>query len=904
MKLSNQAVLILSVSVASTNAFLTPFGNTQPLNSRHGGYLHQSRTGGSTSQYPRDLSVGLFRDMFKKITNRDKSGEDDDENENSKVESLSSPVEDAKITLDSSQSSDEEKMEKLLPFFAASDASSSGGDDTVNADVATAAEETTVQSTAEDFKPETVTAPITPSTDTSTTETPKKEGVSPQSEAEKLRAQAARIRLEAEKRTVELTLEKMDKLNKKLEQMKAHGTVNDKDQKELEEELQRLKSQLIPDDKGKAQTVKPVVSESTVGSTNTVDTRVTTRPSLSSEEVQDRVEKFKEAPEFLRILVAKVAGFGVDENTPGAVDRLNATDIISQLYQDEAEMDSMTRVSSGGIGYDKLETENARALLERAYKKSKGIEDMDEPMFTEAQLQAKVKELEELPQFLKDVASDGRNDTEIAIDLLTDEWQRAKKKGDKKAGFFSLFGGEDKGEIGRDGERLDVEDRGTFSRLFTDDEISSKEQSDLTLMMESQYPKSTRKEDETPSKKLVDAFLNDVVTPTKAFTPSDNPVSVPGGWIIRGTNNCKSGDELIEKLDRRVATDNRLREKISFSFVKDPFPNADQILDPLNWPVVLFVTGADVARDPRLVVGTLISATGIATAWYASIYPFLANSKLLDRATEAMELSDAGMPVDLSWLSEKSIPLFLTFMALQVTHELAHRAVAQSKDFEISIPTVVPSILTGFTSTITSLKTQPKNKQDLLDFAMAGPLAGMVLSIGVLVYGLILTATADPDSLQSFPGLPLFLLRQSSLGGGIVDGILGNGVLNVPMSAEGAQSLATTLISLHPFAVAGFVSLIVNALALVPIGRTDGGRVSLALFGRSGSQAVAFASLVALAILGFTGSDVFLFYFAFVTFFQSELEIPMRNEVDDVDFSRVVLATFAGLLMLLTLIPM
>jgi len=57
---------------------------------------------------------------------------------------------------------------------------------------------------------------------------------------------------------------------------------------------------------------------------------------------------------------------------------------------------------------------------------------------------------------------------------------------------------------------------------------------------------------------------------------------------------------------------------------------------------VLFVTGADVARDPRLVVGTLISATGIATAWYASIYPFLANSKLLDRATEAMELSDAG----------------------------------------------------------------------------------------------------------------------------------------------------------------------------------------------------------------------------------------------------------------------
>jgi hypothetical protein len=30
----------------------------------------------------------------------------------------------------------------------------------------------------------------------------------------------------------------------------------------------------------------------------------------------------------------------------------------------------------------------------------------------------------------------------------------------------------------------------------------------------------------------------------------------------------------------------------------------------------------------------------------------------------------------------------------------------------------------------------------------------------------------------------------------------------------------------------------------------------------------------------------------------------MRNEVDDVDFSRVVLVTFAGFLTLLTLIPM
>lgn len=250
------------------------------------------------------------------------------------------------------------------------------------------------------------------------------------------------------------------------------------------------------------------------------------------------------------------------------------------------------------------------------------------------------------------------------------------------------------------------------------------------------------------------------------------------------------------------------------------------MLNPLDWPQVLFVAGPDVARDPAVIVRTVISAVGIATAWYGSIYPFLANSKLLDRATEAMELSDAGMPTDLSWLSDMSIPIFLSFMSLQVIHEIAHLVVAKSRNFEVAIPTLVPSIMTGITNSITSLKSSPKNKQDLVDFAVAGPLAGMIGSIALLCYGLALTSVADPATISTYPGLPLAILRQSSLGGGLIDIFLGNGVLNVPASAEGAQALASTLIALHPLAVAGFFSLVVNALALVPAGRTDGGRIS------------------------------------------------------------------------------
>ena len=161
---------------------------------------------------------------------------------------------------------------------------------------------------------------------------------------------------------------------------------------------------------------------------------------------------------------------------------------------------------------------------------------------------------------------------------------------------------------------------------------------------------------------------------------------------------------------------------------------------------------------------------------------------------------DAGMPSDLSWLSELSIPLFLSFMGLQISHEVAHLLVAKSKKFEITIPTLVPSIMTGITNSITSLKSSPMNKKDLVEFAVAGPLVGMIGSITLLCYGLALTATADPATISTYPGLPLAILRTSSLGGGLVDIFLGNGVLNVPASAEGAQTLASTLIALHPFA--------------------------------------------------------------------------------------------------------
>ena len=76
-----------------------------------------------------------------------------------------------------------------------------------------------------------------------------------------------------------------------------------------------------------------------------------------------------------------------------------------------------------------------------------------------------------------------------------------------------------------------------------------------------------------------------------------------------------------------------------------------------------------------------------------------------------------------------------------------------------------------------------------------------------------------------------------------------------------------------------------------------------ALFGRGAKLVVGNFFMFALLLVGILGSDLFLFYFAFVSAFQTGNEIPSRNEVDSIDFSRIIVAAVAYVLAFLVLVP-
>jgi hypothetical protein len=251
---------------------------------------------------------------------------------------------------------------------------------------------------------------------------------------------------------------------------------------------------------------------------------------------------------------------------------------------------------------------------------------------------------------------------------------------------------------------------------------------------------------------------------------------------------------------------------------------------------------------------------------------------------------------------------------------------------------LIPSITTGLTGAITPLKSPPPNLRSLFDFGVAGPLAGLALSFFFLLNGLELTASGNVSGL--LPVIPVDILRTSSLGGGLVEFFLGGNIL-MPGQPPGA------VVQLHPFAVAGFIGCITNSLALLPLGSkyisvassdqsplailyigfrvltpiflfflftvtiysldTDGGRISVAMFGRRGAYVVKTFTTLVLCLAGLFGADqanIFLFYILFATIWQRSLETPVRNEVDELDFPRGLVGITTAIFVGLVLIPM
>lgn len=677
---------------------------------------------------------------------------------------------------------------------------------------------------------------------------PEPPALTPQERAQSLRAQAQRARLEAEKMDAQLTLSKITKLEKEMAAALNKGESVDSFVRDMETLERKMRGEApIPI------VVVPAATTTKTAVKPTVQTREPADDSATFDKasIDAKKDSFETFSDDFKVVLANIVGMNVS-----TASEINTTEYAIRCCRIEGNDFSWLKATIPPPSFAKEDI--------KMHKRSPGF---------------MMKKWLEKPDD-KDA---------FALKDLTNEYYKQKflERREDKA-YITMAAQESTSMMG-----LGLNESEQFRAV------------------QGLFPDCVMKEGQLPTAAQADLLMTDIL-PKAGFAVSGKPARVFGGFLIPGKYAGKSGDTLIDEIDKLLAKSSALRDKVIVIYMKD-FPSILS-LDPdsatfgelstvFELGTTIYVIGPDVSRPSRRTLKTIVSAFAVATTWYLSIYPFLINSALAKRVDEQMALADASMAYDLSWLTDLSVPLFATFMGIQLTHEAGHRIAAGVYGLNITVPTFIPSLATGITSTLTSLKSPPKNREQLFDFAVAGPLCGLTASIAALYAGLQMTVFADPSTAAMFPALPLEILRQSSLGGGIVDSVLGSGTLSVPDGAS--QMIASITIPLHPVAVAGFIGLLVNAFALLPIGTTDGGRMGQALFNRAGKGIIGQIALFALLGVGFLGNDdLFLFYFLFCSLFQQGSEIPLRNEVDEISFSRVLVATGLGVVALLSLIPM
>ncbi len=163
----------------------------------------------------------------------------------------------------------------------------------------------------------------------------------------------------------------------------------------------------------------------------------------------------------------------------------------------------------------------------------------------------------------------------------------------------------------------------------------------------------------------------------------------------------------------------------------------------------------------------------------------------------------------------KGLPFTLAIMAVLGSHEMAHYVIARYHGMEASLPYFIPfPAFIGTIGAVIRYKGPLPSRKALFDIGIAGPLAGLLLSVAVTFVGFNLKLPSSkhlPDFLMFNIGLPpLFVFIQNLAG------------------AKGGN--------LHPVAFAGWVGMLVTLLNLLPAGQLDGGHMLRAMLGKKAEK--------------------------------------------------------------------
>ncbi|HYX67604.1 MAG TPA: site-2 protease family protein [Terriglobales bacterium] len=229
------------------------------------------------------------------------------------------------------------------------------------------------------------------------------------------------------------------------------------------------------------------------------------------------------------------------------------------------------------------------------------------------------------------------------------------------------------------------------------------------------------------------------------------------------------------------------------------------------------------------------------------------------------------------------LPFSATLLLILLAHEMGHFAYCVRHRVYATLPFFIPApTLIGTLGAFIRIRSPIPSRRALFDIGIAGPIAGFLLAVPALAFGMTLSRVA-PDlvaasDVQFGHSLIFYLLRGLA-----------------PQTAAPWRDLY-----LHPVAMAAWVGMLATTLNLIPGGQLDGGHIVYALFPRA-HRWISRATVLLLAGFGLRFWPGWLMWGLVVLFTGTRHpSVPLEP---DLDAPRKLLAITALLIFLLTFMP-
>jgi len=229
----------------------------------------------------------------------------------------------------------------------------------------------------------------------------------------------------------------------------------------------------------------------------------------------------------------------------------------------------------------------------------------------------------------------------------------------------------------------------------------------------------------------------------------------------------------------------------------------------------------------------------------------------------------------------------LPLMTILVVHEMGHYFISKKHGISTSLPYFIPvppvlGFNIGTFGALISSRDPMPNKKALFDVGIAGPLAGFLVAIPILIIGI---ATAGTE-----PIVPYNELQEGTVLFGrsfLIDPIISRGILNIP---------AGFTYQMTPLIFAGWVGLLITSINLLPAGQLDGGHIFRAFLGEN-QKYVGWAAIFIMILTGW-------WFFAFIIIFMMGMNHPPPlNDDTPLNIKRKLFFIVAILMLILCYIP-